>query len=563
MLLYLYLCELQTENEKIPMTLESASSIDPAGVILMIWLYAEIHYRLLKLPSRLYRPWPEIVADVPRRIDPRTDVPILLLIKDAHRFPLEILEVRFHLYGGHGPERTFRYSLQESVQSMWWHRIFVLHRHFDDQGERLLDVECVVRMQGKRIRVRNDNYPFTSHSPFKVYFASDPLPGFPGMFQGDLHTHSNYTSDQVEFGAPLPAMVSLARASGLQFLAVTDHSYDLDDVHDDYLRNDPSLQKWEAFLTEVEQLNSRTADFVLIPGEEVSCGNAQHKNVHFLVLNQPRFIPGSGDSGEQWPNTAPELHISDILQRYRSETAAYFAAHPRADVPFLERLLLGRGRWEDADLQQRHLTGLQIWNGEPEENPEAEWCWIRLLLQGRRASVVAGSDGHGNFNRYRQLGLPHLWMVEREDAHLIGMHRTLIHAGRLNRSSLMEALIQGKLSVTSGPAITITGIQNFRDPVPMGGTLNKDRAYIHIRALSSEEFGALQRIILYRGDTGAKAETVLLDVPFATKSHAYETLFPVDAADRPCYYRAEVRSRNGTGREFRALTNPIWHESRE
>ncbi|MDD5230874.1 MAG: hypothetical protein PHC43_06050, partial [Candidatus Marinimicrobia bacterium] len=61
-----------------------------------ILLYAEMHYRLKFLKGRLYKKQPEIVFDAPRRIQ-STDLPIVLLIKDAHWFPVILKEVRLKI----------------------------------------------------------------------------------------------------------------------------------------------------------------------------------------------------------------------------------------------------------------------------------------------------------------------------------------------------------------------------------------------------------------------------------------------------------------------------------
>ena len=64
--------------------------------ILPIFLYAEIHYRLRFLPSRIYKKQPEILFDIPYRI--QTDnIPVLLLIKDAHKFPLELKRIQINV----------------------------------------------------------------------------------------------------------------------------------------------------------------------------------------------------------------------------------------------------------------------------------------------------------------------------------------------------------------------------------------------------------------------------------------------------------------------------------
>ena len=50
-----------------------------------------------------------------------------------------------------------------------------------------------------------------------------------------MHVHSQYSQSHVEFGPPLKVIDEMANACGLDFTAVTDHSYDLSCAMDDYL----------------------------------------------------------------------------------------------------------------------------------------------------------------------------------------------------------------------------------------------------------------------------------------------------------------------------------------
>ncbi len=56
-------------------------------------LYTEMHYRWWPLPSRYFRKEPELLADAPRRVEPGRALPLLLLVKDAHRYPITLERV--------------------------------------------------------------------------------------------------------------------------------------------------------------------------------------------------------------------------------------------------------------------------------------------------------------------------------------------------------------------------------------------------------------------------------------------------------------------------------------
>ena len=67
---------------------------------------------------------------------------------------------------------------------------------------------------------------------------------------------------------------------GLNFVAFTDHSYDLDDLADNFQKNDPNLQKWDHFKAEVTEVQLKQDKLLIIPGEEVSVGNHKNQNIH-------------------------------------------------------------------------------------------------------------------------------------------------------------------------------------------------------------------------------------------------------------------------------------------
>ena len=62
-------------------------------------LYAELHFRFKWFQlSRYFKNEPEILSDLPVRIEPGKKLPILILIKDAHIFPIKLYDVEVILY---------------------------------------------------------------------------------------------------------------------------------------------------------------------------------------------------------------------------------------------------------------------------------------------------------------------------------------------------------------------------------------------------------------------------------------------------------------------------------
>ncbi|MDZ7266310.1 MAG: CehA/McbA family metallohydrolase [candidate division KSB1 bacterium] len=537
----------------------------PAALLFL--LYAEIHYRFKFTPSRLYRRQPEIVADVPQRLEPHTPLPVLLLVKDAGRFPCELQSLTVTLQFATPAAKcnqplTHKLTLNEIITAPLWWRVVPVPLPAAAQGPALVTITIDYRLAGRQLRCVNDNYVGTSHAPFHLLLAGEPLPALPGYCQGDLHCHSDATSDQVEFGAPLGACAALGKAMGLSFCAVTDHSYDLDDFPDDYLHNDPALRKWHALRAEIAAHNAGASGFVIIPGEEVSCGNAQGRNVHFLIFNHSRFIRGSGDSAERWLRTRPEHTITEVLAQLEPDALA-FAAHPAVPPPVLEKWLLGRGHWQHADLAHPRLNGLQFWNGGKKWEEEGLQQWRALLLAGRRIYTIAGSDAHGNFNRFRQIAFPFVKMVEHH-RHLFGSVRTAaLLEGRLGLDSLLAALRLGRACLTTGPLLDLRVIAATGRQARLGDYIPLASGRLQIAAVSTAEFGSLAQVRIWRGDPAQHREEIIHEVQPAARTFTYQAEVPLPHTGRDFYLRAEALSERtpllpGQSTFCRALTNPIW-----
>jgi hypothetical protein len=63
-----------------------------------IFLYAETHYRFKYFFSLYKKSEPEIIADAPHRLDPDKQYPIMILVKDSHLYPVELLSVKVTLF---------------------------------------------------------------------------------------------------------------------------------------------------------------------------------------------------------------------------------------------------------------------------------------------------------------------------------------------------------------------------------------------------------------------------------------------------------------------------------
>lgn len=522
-------------------------------------LYAEVHYRIALLPNRLFRKEPEILFDAPFRIDPGQPIPLLLFIKDANHHPIELKAVEIRIQQQNQQIYSLKRNISKKIDASFWFTIFYCPVPNSIFGVVELDAQLTFINDGHIRKIRTDNYKGTSHGPLTIVIDKNPLPGHDLYLFGELHYHSHFTNDQVEFGAPLDVARIMAQAQGLSFLAVTDHSYDLDDQIDNYLINDHHLPKWRALKQTSQEMNKKNRDFIILPGEELSAGNAKKRNVHLLILNNARFFSGHGDSAEKWLQTAPQWLVGNVLD-HLEENALAFAAHPTIRPSFLQRLLFNRDRWSTVDYAHPRLDGMQIWNGPHDLHLKSGLrAWIDQLLLGRKPVLIAGSDAHGNFNKSRHIKIP-FWQIAENDQHVFGQVRTGIP--RQNKPLMMETLSillkSGHCLITSGPVIHM----RLRDREAghtfyMGDTCTTMAIDLMIDAKSSETFGMIHRISLFFGDRDTRQEILMAIDKSSLDRYRCEIILTDISLPRHGYIRAEMISKKN-GRLFHCYTNPIF-----
>ncbi len=524
--------------------------------LLFFFLYAEIHFRFPGIPSRYFIKQPEILADIPHRIDPGQPLPVLIIVKDANRFPVTLQEINVDVILANKQERIYHESLNLNLESEFWENLVDIKVSEKYKGRIQIDVEMHYSIAGKSYCIKNDNYTQTSHAPFDVLIDTQPLPKSKDWYFGDLHYHSNYTSDQVEFGAPISASKTIAKRMGIDFFAVSDHSYDLDDHWNNYLKNDPDLKKWKHLWQTVEQINSEDDSFVIIPGEELSAGNHKSQNVHFLILNNREFFTGYGDSAEKILQTRPQWQISNVLKKL-SPQAVSIASHPETNPPFVQRLLINRGKWHHADYTAQGLTGVQMWNGDKEHFlKHGLSAWIDLLLQGYKPVLLAGNDAHGNFNRFRQLSTP-FWSMKENHLEVFAIARTGVFVeDAFSLDSLLQSIQKGKAIVTDGLFADLI-LKGGNKLAKLGDTVQASNVQAEIKILSSPAFGEISFVDLYIGDKIKRSELQQpLDLPRDT-GYSLELNVQLNDLPKSGYIRLVTVSKS-KDREYHCFTNPVF-----
>lgn len=533
--------------------------IELRWLVLILPLYAEIHYRFKWFPfSRYFRREPEIIADAPFRLEPGMPLPVLLLIKDAHQYPIHLHSVTFTGKDEAGNTLIKQISQNLVIDRHWWYQTVELDPH-NLMGKLSLEVSFDYTINGKRRMAINHNLPGSPEKPLTINLADQSLPGSKrGWYWGDLHTHTSLTEDQVEFGAPLEATQKAANACGLSFVCLTDHSYDLDDKMDSWYETDPDLQKWHDSRNLLKNLNEN-AETILVAGEELSSGNSRGKNIHILLLNWPEFIPGAGDGAERWFNTDPDYQTTEIVEHPFADGLA-IAAHTRMQVPFLQKLLLKRGQWETDDHNLPNLTGFQVLNGSFNDDfNEGIHYWIKSLLKGQTKYIYAGNDAHGNFNRFRQIKFPMISIWDHTDQ-ILGKCRTGIFLKNgLSLPAILQALRQGCCVISNGPLmeISIKTSKNNKS-YTLGEYVNGNNISISLTCSSSKEFGNLDNFELLLGDLGSAGENQIIHFNFNLDTYTHTEVISYNVTGIRGYIRGRATSKDKEGNCYHCYTNPVW-----
>ncbi len=474
--------------------------------------YAETHYKFRFPWSPLSCPWPEIIVDAPCLAIQGAQVPFWIVIKDAHLYPIQVHQVTWTVLHQNSKVRT-QGTIDVNQNFNEWFTSFPIEITVgQDEGDYIIDVKVEVEnTRGKKRDILNWNYHGLPPNSLVVTRLKEAFPYPQGWFAGDLHCHTNISSDQVEFGGDLKTMTQAGQCVGLDFWAPTDHSYDFNYDSKDYMVPiDPQI-KWNQLAKDIENLPPGLP--TVIRSEEVSAGNHLNENVHFLVIGNEDYIPGHGDGGRRWFNNKPDLSIPQVQATRKSGVC--FAAHPRVRVSVPEVKILNRGRWHEEDIHDG-LDGLQFWNGGRGLNfKEGRAFWVKQLLKGNQLLPIAGNDAHGDLNRSSGVKIP-LFSLWTSHIHSFGRVRTLFPAQSSSQDDLLEAM-RGDIScITDGPFVKIENNS--------------------IQALSNSDWGQLTKVIIFKGHLDSQKETSEL-----IKSTSFQWEQPFDMNDCD-YIRVEVHT---------------------
>ena len=518
----------------------------------VVALYAETHFRFFKgFPSLLFRREPEVIFDLPRRLGPGCDLPIMLLLNDIDRFPAEVVDVQVTV--SHGPQTARVISVGALNASLLSHPLgfqsacylFTVPRDDLHTGVMYINARATIRLRNRTVLVLNDNLFGTTKFSFRCEVSDQQFPGQSECSYGDLHIHSQFSQSHVEFGPPVQVIGAMSEAYGLDFAAVTDHSYDLFCSMTDYLAPDGSQERWRRMEQSITQCTSKT---LLIPGEEVSCLNDKGLAVHLLGLGLHRPVPGSLDGARKGRSRETQLTVEQCVDDIHDQGGVAFAAHPGSHAGLLQRLLLSRGTWTEADMCKK-LDGLQALNGAFERKWSAgKALWLQKLRKGSQLSLAAGNDCHGDFNRYRCIKTPFLSIGESQ-GQFFGASRTGIYGKHLSIPSLLNALAKGQTFVTNGPFLDIVDRSIGRSLIGRSSETHSNN--VEVVAVGSSETGAVLNVKVWGLPEASNTEVLVLSKSY--DGNLKEQREPLALADgsRFRYLRAELTTRVESDRSLR------------
>jgi hypothetical protein len=468
--------------------------------------YAEIHFRYPLIKSKYYQTLPEILTDIPYRLSSRK-IPILLIIKDAHLYPIFIKEIQVfiktrveNLY------KKFRANIYNTKS--YFSKIFYYELPESIEQNQFIDIDITIdcTVSNRDYVFKNDNYLTLERKSFTTYFANSRFPYPKNWFCGESHFHSNYTDDQVEFGSDIKSTSIMAKSIGLDWFFVTDHSYDLDDKTDNYSENDPNIPKWHLMWKDVEEHDS--CDLKIIGGEEISIGNTANQNVHLLHINSKKFIDGKGDSGDSFIHKKPTHSLKDI-NNLGDENSIFIAAHPFEKVPISQKIILNRGNWKLNDFIISKINYVQAINSDlKNEVYYSVKKWEYLLFHDIKAILIAGNDSHGNFNYMKQIKIPFIKLFISKKQ-IFGRFMTIFHH---NENDPIQGLKNKKIIVGNGPFLSFH-LESLTEKHFIGEEIDSGQYKLVYKSESTSEFGEIIKIKLIIGSIQNRKKRLIINPP--------------------------------------------------
>jgi hypothetical protein len=334
---------------------------------------------------------------------------------------------------------------------------------------------------------------------------AQPRPGTgPRWHRGDLHTHTHHSDGT----APLSDLVAVARAQGLDFVAVTDHNT---------VSHLPLLPAFSR------------PDLLLIPGVEITTYHG-HANVWPADWPGDRFFEFRCSTDEQ---------MARVRGAMRERGKLFSINHPKQTGPPWEF-----GRMFEPDC-------IEVWGGPwVLFNTQSLAVWDARLRQGQRIVAVGGSDKHqapftGELTWY-EVGAPCTW----------------VYAEDLTVEAIVDGIRAGRVFISEGPAGPRIELRAEQVGGPARASIGEElrlpagsslRLTCRIDSKGNDATGNILRLV-------SASETLEAAITGDDFCHEWQV-----AVTGPTYWRAEVieppqlpLDENPSALVVKALSNPIY-----
>jgi predicted metal-dependent phosphoesterase TrpH len=537
-------------------------SFNTTEILLPIALYAETHFRFFRwMPSLLYKRFPEIVFDCPRRINPHSDLPVTLIINDTFSQPISLCDISIAINQiGDKPvlftfsdislcEVSHDFSDNQKVYTI------LLKRDKLPAGTIFLNCKATFLYRGKTFDVLNDNLQTSSKFPLHCYISDTYPPGDQDCMYGDMHFHTQYSQSHVEFGPPLDAVDITAKVSGLDFVAITDHSYDLCCSMKNYLTEETSLPRWNSLQRQYEKKH----DVLFLRGEEISCLNSNGNVIHLCGIGIKEYINGSSDGARRKKVTGADLSIDKAISRIHSQGGVAYAAHPGSKKTLMQFLFLNRGTWTQKDIDTNAITGVQAFNGSYKGAWErGKKLWLTALQKGKKLALVAGNDAHGDFNRYRAIKIPFISILDNNER-FMGFGKTGVYSRCQSEQAILDCIKKGKTFITTGPYVNICDASDSSVSLVSFEKSSASQTNLLLIVKSSGEFGSIRQLSLFAYYENADVETLLVTRHYSNNSYSISDKFTLPADRLPTYIRLEASTSTTDNKHFQAFTSASYY----
>lgn len=229
-----------------------------------------------------------------------------------------------------------------------------------------------------------------------------------GWYRGDLHAHT--TASDGDY--PPSLVVGIARAEGLDFVAITDHNT----------------------IGALSELGE-TSDVLVIPGMEITLDDGD-----FNVFGIQAWRDWMGDICVGRPRVS-------LTGRYPTATKLMHRIAGEGLLNSINHPCLRPWEWQDRGTDLRYVHCMEIWNDpywpdNVDANPQAVGLWTAWLNAGQRVTAIGGSDYH-----YPPRPEEGKW------GERLGLPSTYVYAEELSVNAIITGLRGRQAYVSLGPRV--------------------------------------------------------------------------------------------------------------